>query len=182
MPKMPKPRGFTLIELLVVISIIAILSVIGMAVYGNVQVMARDTKRREDLKAIAQALEVYKAKNSLYPIPGNNWIYSNRANDPWIPGLDPSYMASVPRDPKNTSGGPFDALQGYSYAYISGIEVNGRAAGTYFLLAALLENPNSDDKKTKCPVLSNDGTQTIGSTNSQATNTYLNTFFVCNRQ
>lgn len=53
-------RGFTLIELLVVISIIAVLSVIGIALYTNAQKNARDTARRGDIDAISKALEVSK--------------------------------------------------------------------------------------------------------------------------
>lgn len=53
-------RGFTLIELLVVISIIAVLSVIGIALYTNAQKNARDTARRADIDAISKALEVNK--------------------------------------------------------------------------------------------------------------------------
>jgi len=51
-------RGFTLIELLVVISIIAILSVIGMVVFTGVQKNARDSKKRSDVDAIVKAAEI----------------------------------------------------------------------------------------------------------------------------
>ncbi len=37
-------KGFTLIELLIVIAIIAILSTVGMLVFGNVQKNARDAR------------------------------------------------------------------------------------------------------------------------------------------
>ncbi len=60
------PRGFTLIELLVVISIIALLSVIGVTVFSGVQKTARDSKRKGDIDAVAKALEV-NYSNGVYP-------------------------------------------------------------------------------------------------------------------
>ncbi|MBI2018651.1 prepilin-type N-terminal cleavage/methylation domain-containing protein [Candidatus Daviesbacteria bacterium] len=58
LPKTAKnPHGFTLVELLVVISIIAILSVIGITVFGNVQQRARDARRKADIDSIAKAME-----------------------------------------------------------------------------------------------------------------------------
>lgn len=50
-------NGFTLVELLVVVSIIAILSVIGLTVFTSAQQNARDARRRADIDAIASALE-----------------------------------------------------------------------------------------------------------------------------
>ncbi len=61
-------KGFTLVELLVVISIIAILSVIGMVVFSSVQKSARDARRRSDIDAIAQALEINKTSAGYQPI------------------------------------------------------------------------------------------------------------------
>lgn len=63
--QLPKTqKGFTLIELLVVVAILAILAVIGATVYNNVQVNARDARRKADIDAIASALEANKAQNS----------------------------------------------------------------------------------------------------------------------
>lgn len=61
------PSGFTLIELMVVISIIAILSVIGVTMFNNVQKNARDSVRKQDIDSIAKALEVnYDLNTSKY--------------------------------------------------------------------------------------------------------------------
>ena len=51
--------AFTLIELLVVISIIGVLSVIGLNSFGSARVKARDSNRKSDLSAISKALELY---------------------------------------------------------------------------------------------------------------------------
>lgn len=66
--------GFTLVELLVVISIIAILSVIGITVFSGVQKSARDARRRGDLDAITKAFEVKYSNTGTYGdlSPGNN--------------------------------------------------------------------------------------------------------------
>lgn len=51
------PQGFTLIELMIVIAIIAVLSVIAVAVFGNAQKGARDSRRKGDIQALANAYE-----------------------------------------------------------------------------------------------------------------------------
>ncbi|OGE32259.1 hypothetical protein A3C59_04615 [Candidatus Daviesbacteria bacterium RIFCSPHIGHO2_02_FULL_36_13] len=64
------PSGFTLIELLVVISIIAILSVLGISLFGGVQKKARDTERISEINAIKDALEQrFDAASGTYPGP-----------------------------------------------------------------------------------------------------------------
>src|SRR5688572_4515107 len=58
------PKGFTLIELMVVVSIIAILSIIGVVVYSGVQRGSRDSRRKADIESISKALEVDFSTNS----------------------------------------------------------------------------------------------------------------------
>src|SRR5688500_17088558 len=69
-------RGFTLMEILIAISIIAILSTIGFSVYTQGQKLARDTRRKADLRNIQNALNLYHQDNKRYPNLGNNWNYS----------------------------------------------------------------------------------------------------------
>src|SRR3989344_9590535 len=61
-------KGFTLIELLVVITIIALLIGAATVSYTKVQQKGRDTKRKSDLKAIQQALEIYYQTYGTYTI------------------------------------------------------------------------------------------------------------------
>lgn len=58
------PQGFTLIELLVAIAILAILAVSGLVLFTGAQKNARDARRRQDIDAIATALETNKVQGA----------------------------------------------------------------------------------------------------------------------
>ena len=57
-------KGFTLVELLVVVTILAILATIGFTIFNGTQKTARDAKRKGDIDAIAQAMEVNYGKTT----------------------------------------------------------------------------------------------------------------------
>ncbi len=105
-------KGFTLIELLVVITIILVVSGIGLVTYTGAQTRARDTKRKADLEQIRSVLEMYRDVNDLYPD-----ALSNLTAD--------GYLDSIPDDPKN-----------YDYYY------NPAATRYTYQLCAYLESGN----------------------------------------
>lgn len=94
-------QGFTLVELLVVVSIIAILSVIGITVFSSAQKGARDAKRREDMIALKNAIAQYSLVNHAFPANG----CSISSNGDWPASfksaLEPAYIQQVPKDPLN---------------------------------------------------------------------------------
>lgn len=65
--------GFTLVELLVAISIIAILSVVGLASFQGVRAKALDAKIKEDLNAIKMAYEMNYDAGRYKPLVGSNF-------------------------------------------------------------------------------------------------------------
>jgi general secretion pathway protein G len=100
-------RGFTLIELLVVITIIAVLSAVGMVMFTNAGKSSRDAKRKADLESIRQALVLYRSDNGCYPGSLNM-----STGDPLIAG-SASYISSpFPTDPRSPD-------QDYTYIYVS---------------------------------------------------------------
>jgi len=89
-------RGFTLVELLVVITIIAILSVVGITVFTGTQKAARDSARKADIDSIANAMEVHFNQSAASGcVGGTAGQYC---------ALAATFFASgqIPKDPLNT--------------------------------------------------------------------------------
>ncbi len=77
-----KQQGFTLVEILIVVSIIALLSSVLFASFSQARAKARDSKRVQDLLEVQKALELYRAKNGIYP-PDPNEDTTQRGLSCW---------------------------------------------------------------------------------------------------
>lgn len=128
MPKnFTKTKGFTMIELLVSIVVIAVISTVGFVSYSNSQKISRDFRRKQDLRAVQTALELYFQKNAgAYPI-GSAWTNVNV--------LKPDFINNIPQDPTD------DTTHKYNYSSTD---------GKTYLLCANLEN-DSDTKDRTAP-------------------------------
>lgn len=124
-----KTRGFTLIELLVTVSIIAVLSAIGLVVYSSVLKQGRDSKRQSDLRSIQSALEQYFADQLYYP---TSITYGNA-----LSGGGKTYLNTTPSDPTG------DPQYSYAPSTSSGSACDNSSTATFctkYCLYAKLEN------------------------------------------
>lgn len=124
-------------ELLIAISIVGILSVIGLNIFKEATKTARDNIRKQDLKKLSLALEVYLQKNTFY-IKG---IGSCKADTVTF------YDATLGIAPTMAGGGvPTDPSSHAQYCYI------GSSAGDAWRLFTKLEKPNTSDPNfVDCP-------------------------------
>ncbi|MBI4036814.1 prepilin-type N-terminal cleavage/methylation domain-containing protein [Candidatus Daviesbacteria bacterium] len=120
-------KGFTLVELLVVVTIIAILAVVGLVVFSNIQKSARDSRRRADIEAIAKAYEVKYNSNGSYQVL-----------------TDADFASGKPKDPNSTKGDYFNWLDsiGAGFKVCASLEANPNnacntpAANCYCIVSA----------------------------------------------
>jgi type II secretion system protein G len=142
-----KQLGFTIVELLIVIVVIGILAAITIVAYNGVQAKARDTVRSDGLRAIQDALELYKVDNGTYPVatanPGSSgWELSTDASGTFIEALQP-YMKTVPVDPVNAAT---TIYWYYFYSTVSTPAVNAGcnvARGGFYVLRAVYNNASN---------------------------------------
>lgn len=130
--RLPKMRGFSLIELLVAISIIAILTAVGVVSYTSINKRSRDVKRKSDLEQLRSALELFRADNGYYPGGcGGGWSDASCLSSDLATS---SYMSGIPTDPKgmayrfqatNLSGANY-----YGYCLATTVETDIPAAGS----------------------------------------------------
>ena len=83
-------RGFTLMELLVVMTIIALLSTVGIVGYRHSTKLSKESVLKENLFQIRHALEQYHADRSRYP----SSLAELRSK---------GYVREIPKDPMTNS-------------------------------------------------------------------------------
>lgn len=102
----PSRAGFSLIELLVIIAIIGLLASAILSQLEDARGAARDAQRLTDLRLVQTAILMYHNENGYYPreSDGANGVLTETA------GLDAMlapYLATIPRDPLQSSAGNF---------------------------------------------------------------------------
>lgn len=117
-------QGFTLIEILVAVSIIALLTVLGVTNFMVANKKARDGKRQGDLEQIKAALEIYRADQRDYPTtaewPGAGGTLSSGTS---------TYMQNIPDDP-TTSRDYYYASNGSTYVLCASLELSSAGVPT----------------------------------------------------
>ena len=102
-----KDNGFSILELMIVVTIIGILATVAVQKWREYQAKTRDNIRKLALTQVAKALEVYYMKHRAYPSTSGAWWgeSSTRGSKPYfgdtayVPGLAPTYINELPRDP-----------------------------------------------------------------------------------
>lgn len=90
-------KGFTLIEMLIVITIIALLASLILVGMGGARAKTRDSRRIADLHNVMNALELYYAKNSNYPVSSDwNTLSTTLINED-------IGVSRIPQDPLHSS-------------------------------------------------------------------------------
>lgn len=110
-------RGFTLIELIVSITIIAVMTVLAIINFVDINKKARDSKRMADLEKVRVALELARQIGNTYP--------------EFKTGLSPTYLSTFPVGPK---GDIYDYTQlnsGFAYTLDASLEGLGSTNGSY---------------------------------------------------
>ena len=113
-PLLTPQKGFTLVELMVAISIIAILSTIGMVMFSAAQEGARDARRKGDLEDIKKAMYLLKVSTGSWCVAfgacNGNWQSFVNTAGTGMKGtmktafITPGYLKGEVHDPKCPDG------------------------------------------------------------------------------
>jgi len=90
--------GFTLIELMIVMSLIVILASIGLTLYTNSVIRAKESVLKEDLFRMRDAIDQYYADKGKYPVTLDSLVSEK-------------YLRSIPLDPFTNSADTWRSIQ-----------------------------------------------------------------------
>lgn len=109
---MNRNQAFTLIELLIVVAIIGILAAIAVPNFLNASMRAQIARMETDLKALGDALLMYRIDNKNYfaQMGGNPAAELRRLTTPV------SYISSIPQDPYREGSKKYQSVT-YNYDY-----------------------------------------------------------------
>jgi general secretion pathway protein G len=96
--KRQRHAGFTLIELMIVMVIIVLLAGIGLAVYSNSVVRAKEAALKQDLFQMRDSIDQYYADKNKYPASLQDLVAEK-------------YMRAVPVDPFTGSADTWQTIQ-----------------------------------------------------------------------
>jgi prepilin-type N-terminal cleavage/methylation domain-containing protein len=103
-----KTRGFTLVEMIVVVTIIMLITSVGLYQYNKASERSRDADRQSNLSKVQAAIELYKQRNGRYPAGcngpgvwsgqlGTSYACSN-GDSRYIVGLAPDFTPTLPQE------------------------------------------------------------------------------------
>jgi type II secretion system protein G len=106
LPSAGRRAGFTLIELLIVVAIIGILAAIAVPNFLNAQTRAKVSRVYSDLRALGNAIEMYRVDNNTYPGGAEFWNgtkwWTKHTYRFHVLTTPIAYMTTVPIDPFQT--------------------------------------------------------------------------------
>lgn len=115
-------QGFTFIEMLVVVTIIGILSAVGVANFKVANQKARDGRRQGDLQQIRAALELYRTDQNAYPL-----TVAFPAMGGSLTAGGTTYISDRPGDPMNPTYTYYYSSNGVTYTVCAYLELGGTA-------------------------------------------------------
>ncbi len=125
--------GFTLIELLIVVAIIGILAAIAVPNFLNAQIRAKIARVQSDIRALAQAHEMYNLDNNGYPPESEDDIFTGRRAKSeaglFFLTAPVAYMSSLPHDPFQDS--VILRAEGQEASYETGVASRGKKNVAY---------------------------------------------------
>ena len=102
--------------MIVVMTIIMVISVVGIVTFTGTNEKARDSKRMADLEKIRVALELYKQENGIYPTDAETYLVTE-------------FLQEWPSDPKDYDY-VYTQVTSYTYTLDAYLESGGTSVGT----------------------------------------------------